>query len=435
MLSSLTLYPLVLSWLQVMGVARHRTSRAAVGAVLTALLCGQSLRPSVLVRALPDPVARPARTGYRRVARVGTCRCLTPAALTAALVRAVLMLTGCGQPGGAAPYLALDSVRLGRWEIFTLGPVWHGRVLPVSFAVLPSPWPKGRFTPTVCALIRQVAQAWPATVPRPHLLADRAFPSGPLIATLVAVGWGFTIRLRARDGVTVAGQVRVVREVLATTIPEGWTIQPGAFGTQVLTVPTWVVIGQGLVVLPHHQRDAASARVRARRRARKLHDVKQQHLANPTEPWVALLTTLPTWPAAVTAYRHRYPTEGTYRDLQTGWDGRHGWDLGAQVARIPAGEPARVEALVGLSLLGYLLQCWVGHQVGLPGTTGNAPVTQAWTVHGRLSVWARGRLALTDPTGRLATAGTASLTAGARRLALSAAPAPLPAPRPTARAA
>src|SRR5207245_3366060 len=64
----------------------------------------------------------------------------------------------------------------GGWEVFTLGVVWHGRVLPVGWAVLPYPWPKGRFTPTVCALIRQVAAVWPAERPV-HLVADRGFPS------------------------------------------------------------------------------------------------------------------------------------------------------------------------------------------------------------------------------------------------------------------
>src|SRR2546429_74207 len=72
-------------------------------------------------------------------------------------------------------HLALDSVRCGPWEVFTLGVAWHGRVLVVGWAVLPYPWPKGQFTPTVCRLVRQVAAAWPADRPA-HLVADRAFP-------------------------------------------------------------------------------------------------------------------------------------------------------------------------------------------------------------------------------------------------------------------
>src|SRR5437588_3293218 len=85
-------------------------------------------------------------------------------------------------------------------EVFTLGVVWHGRVLPVGWAVLPYPWPKGRFTPTVCALIRQVAAVWPAGRPV-HRVADRGFPSRLFLLMLRQVRWGWTVRLRATGGV------------------------------------------------------------------------------------------------------------------------------------------------------------------------------------------------------------------------------------------
>ena len=45
-----------------------------------------------------------------------------------------------------------------------------------GITVLPYPWPKGAFTPTVCALLRHVAACWPAGH-AVHLLADRGFPS------------------------------------------------------------------------------------------------------------------------------------------------------------------------------------------------------------------------------------------------------------------
>src|SRR5215204_3806875 len=110
-------------------------------------------------------------------------------------LRAAVALVAPEGPGATAGlrHLALDSVRCGPWEVFTLGLVWQGRVLPVGWAVLPYPWPKRQFTPTVCALVRQVAQAWPAATPAPHLVADRAFPSRRLFGTLQAVGWGWTI--------------------------------------------------------------------------------------------------------------------------------------------------------------------------------------------------------------------------------------------------
>ena len=412
MLSSAQVYPLVAAWLHSLEAIPHRTACAAVADRLTALLLGQSLRPSVLVRARPSPTARPARAGYRQVADGWQCPWLTAAALTPALVRAALRLT---QP--VAPVLVLDSLRCGRWEVFTIGLVWHGRVLPISWALLPYPWPTGRFTPTVGALIEQVAAAWPADAPAPQFLADRAFPSKPLFATLAAVGWDFTVRLRASDMVTVGGHYQSGRDLIEQATAGVWTCQPGTFGDQRLAVATQVVVGRSLPVLPWHQRDDGSARHRARRARRKLQDAKQTRRAAPTEPWVVLLTTHAGWRDAVGAYAQRYHTEGTYRDWQTGWAGRHGWDLGEQVGRVAADRPARVEGLVGLAALGTLVQAWVGDQLTAPGTPAAVRAEVAgWTVHGRLSVWARGRLALTDVTGRLDDWVRQILAAGIRLL-------------------
>ena len=108
----------------------------------------------------------------------------------------------------------MDTVRCGNWEILTLGIVWHSRMVPVGWAVLPYPWPKGQFTPTVCNLVQQVARAWPKERPA-HLLADRGFPSNRLFQTLKLVGWDWTIRLQARNWVVVEGQAQQpVRQLL-----------------------------------------------------------------------------------------------------------------------------------------------------------------------------------------------------------------------------
>jgi hypothetical protein len=119
------LYSLIEAWMQALPAspALHATARTAVAHLVTALLVGQSLRSTALMRALLSPLPLPARQRYKRV----------PA------------------DREGLTHLALDSVRCGGWEVFTLGVVWHGRVLPVGWAVLPYPWPKGRFTPTVCA--------------------------------------------------------------------------------------------------------------------------------------------------------------------------------------------------------------------------------------------------------------------------------------------
>jgi hypothetical protein len=153
----------------------------------------------------------PARQGDKRLARALARPWLTPACLTPRPGRAALALALVPD---ARPTLALDSVRLGRWEGVTVGLVWHRRVLVVGWAVLPSPWPQGTFTPTGCALLEQVATAWPADRAAPALLADRGFPRKRFFATRARLRWGVTVRLRATDVVAVAGGRYPVRHLI-----------------------------------------------------------------------------------------------------------------------------------------------------------------------------------------------------------------------------
>ena len=414
------LYPLVLRWLHGLELGAHRTSQASVAAVLTALLVAQSLRPAALMRALPSPEPVPARQRYRRYQRVLTSARLTPAWVSPALVRGALQ-QGPPQPGPGPwtglTYLALDSVRAGRWELFTVGVVWHGRVLPVGWAVLPYPWPKGQFTPTVCALLRQVAAVWPPDRPV-HLVADRAFPSYDFFATLQALGWGWTVRLQARHWVTVAGQLQLARTLLADARVGTWRAYPAHYGAAARGLAGTVVVGRGLLVVPPHQCNLGSARARARRLGQRAQHAasKNKRRTAETDQWVLLFTSHTTVVAARGSYRRRWPIEGSYRDAQGGWDGRHGWDLTRELAR--AATPAVVERLAGLWALGTLLQSWVGHQIGLP----TAPplvqqVAAGWTTTGRLSVWARGQLALREPSGRLAPWLADTLRQGADQIA------------------
>jgi len=420
--SSQELYPLVLAWLQALPAPTpiHPAALTALAHLVTALLVGQSLRPTALMRALLSPLPVPARQRYKRVARAWSRPWLSPAWLVPRLVPAALALVPPDRDG--LTHLALDTVRCGPWEVFTLGVVWHSRVLPVGWAVLPYPWPKGRFTPTVCALIRQVAAAWPTERPV-HLVADRGFPSRPLLLTLRQVGWGWTLRLRANHGVTVAGQAQSVRTLLADASPDSWSARPAHYGSGPHALPGTLVIGQGLAVLPWHQHGPGSVRQRTAQ-----HDQRQRHLmtkharcrtpttARQTDPWVVLFTSQPTWLAAVRSYDRRWSTEGSYRDAQGGWDGQHGWDLEGTLARLT--EAATVERVVGLWALGALVQTWVGHRLGQPAVSAPVPlIRREWTTTGRLSVWARGQFALTDPSGRLRPWLRQVLTVGARRVA------------------
>ena len=420
------LYPLIEAWIQALPAATpmHATALSALAHLVTALLVGQSLRPTALMRALSSPVPVPARQRYKRVARAWTRPWLSPAWLVPRLVPAVLALVPAERDG--VTHVALDSVRCGAWEVFTLGVVWHGRVLPVGWAVLPYPWPKGRFTPTVCALIRQVAAVWPTQRPV-HLVADRGSPSCQFLWTLRQVRWGWTVRLRATHRVTVVGQAQSVRTLVAAASAEGWTAQTAQYGPGPHALPGVLVIGQGLAVLPWHQRGPASVQQRLAQHGRRQAHLARKHprqrpdAARQTDPWVVLFTSHPTWLAAVRSYDRRWATEGSYRDAQGGWDGQHGWDLEATLPRLT--DPVVVERVVGLWALGALVQTWVGHRLGQASAAAPVPLLRReWTTTGRLSVWARGQFALTDPSGRFHPWLRQILTAGTHRLAIT----PLP---------
>lgn len=228
MLSPQEVYPLVLSWRQALEVCPHLAALSALTHLVVALLHGQSLRPSALMWALMSPTPIPARQRYKRVERAPwTARGLTSAWLTPRLVRAVRALLP-PEEGGGTVHIALDSIRCGRWEAFTLGVVWRGRVVPVAGAVLSYPWPRGRVAPTVCALVAQVA-AWLEGQTRvAHLVADRAFPGKRLFTALRRAGWGWTIRLRAPMPVTLGDERLRVRDLRGRARPSGWKAWYGA---------------------------------------------------------------------------------------------------------------------------------------------------------------------------------------------------------------
>jgi hypothetical protein len=428
MLSPGELYPVIVAWLQAVGAVPHATGRASLAHLVAALLAGQSLRAAALARTQVSERGVRARQRHRRVRRALTRPWLSSAWLTPRLVRAALAIVP-----DPAPHVALDTVRCGGWEVVTAGVVWHGRVLPVGWVVLPYPTPRGRFTPAVLGLLRRVDAAWPVGR-RPHLVADRGFPSLELFRMLERLGWGWTVRLRARLTVTLDGAPRALRDVVLATPPGTWTCRPLSYGGGRRGVAGHLVIGRpdALPVLPRHQAGPGSLRHRARERLRRDREVRDKHPGRPaaaareTDRWVVLFTSHGDWQAAGRSYGRRWAAEGSYRDAQGGYDGRHGWDLEPALAREP--DPDLADHLLGLWALGTLLQTWLGDRVGRP----DAPplvrdVRARWTTTGRLSVWMRGRFALTDPSGDLRPWLLAALRDGADRLRADRPP--LPAPR------
>src|SRR5207244_2728849 len=150
--------------------------------------------------------------------------------------------------------------------------------------------------------------------------------------------------------------------------PDRWTAQPAHYGHGPQALPGTLVIGQGLAVLPWHQRGPASVHQRLAQYGRRQAHLARKHprqrpdAARQTDPWVVLFTSHSTWLAAVRSYDRRWATEGSYRDAQSGWDGQHGWDLEVALARLS--DAVVVERVVGLWALGALVQTWVGHRLG-----------------------------------------------------------------------
>lgn len=243
MLTPDTLYPLLERLLQAGLLISHATARAQVAQLLATLLVAQDLRPSALIRTLPAPCARAARQRYARVRRAARRPRLTSGVLTPFLIRAALSWMTCRghRPDGGEPWiLALDSVRCGRWEIFTIGLGQPGRALPLAWSVLPYPWPRGQFRPVVDALVARVLHCWPPGTPM-CLLADRAFPAKSFFRALRQGGADFAVRLQARHAVTLAGGTCCrVGLLLDAADPTKVTCEPATFGAGADGYPgTW----------------------------------------------------------------------------------------------------------------------------------------------------------------------------------------------------
>jgi hypothetical protein len=301
-------------------------------------------------------------------------------------------------PPGTRVLVALDTTRLGAWEVWLAGIVVGGRTLPSGWAVIPYPWPKGRFRATTLALLQQLQRAFPVAV-RWTLVADRGCPSAALFALLRQGGTDCSVRLRLSDWVTVegvyttvaahleAGRLRVGQRTGAT-MGRGRAAQP--------LVPGWIVVSAAVVVPPKHKQNPGTLRERAKRaKAHAQHRAhKQGRKTTPpsavaqryAQTWV-LFTTAPTVAQATTAYAGRMSIEETYRD----W--HHHWAVRAAVVDVPT--EAMVTRLIGVVCLAYTVQMYLGQRVSTD------PVGQQrraqWTVTGRVSWFWCGQRLFADP--------------------------------------
>ena len=381
-------------WVKQMLGRTHATVGQTITWAVLCVLLAQRVTPAARARALPAEQAGSARARLTRVRRWWQGPALGQAEVSPQLIAAALALLAPGQ----AVVVALDTTRLGHWEVWLAGVVVAGRTAPIGWAVLPYPWPKGRFRPTTLTLIQQLQMAFPAGR-RWSLVADRGFPSAALFAHLRSGGTGLSVRLRLSDWVTVAGVYAKVAEHLtagrlrsshrtAATIGRGRSDQP--------LVPGWVVVSTAVATLPTHKQNPGTLRERTKRaKAQALHRVHKH--GRKTKPpsaiaqryahtWV-LFTTAPTVRQAVREYAQRMPIEETFRDWHTGWGVR------AAVSRLPT--EAMVERLSGVVCLAYHLQMQLGQRLSID------PVGQQrraqWTVSDRVSWFWCGQRLFTDP--------------------------------------
>jgi hypothetical protein len=387
-------YGRVLGWVKPVLGATHATTIVVVAWAVLSLLVAQQVTPAALARALPAEQVGSGRSCLRRVRRWWGGPPLDQTAVSPQLIQQALALL----PPGQAVLVALDTTRLGPWEVWLAGIVLGGRTLPVGWAVCPYPWPKGRFRATTLALLQRLHAAVPPGV-RWALVADRGFPSAALFAQLRQGGTAWSVRLRLSDWVTVAGVYAPVREHLEAgrlatgqrtpaTMGRGTRAQPLA--------PAAIVVSDAAVPLPKHQRNPGTAKERAARA--KAHAQHRKHKRGRktkapsaaaqryAQTWV-LFTTAATVEQAVEEYAGRMSIEETYRDWHSGWGVR------AAVATLPS--EAMVERLLGVVCLTYLLQMQLGQRLSAD-PAGRRRRAQ-WTVTDRVSWFWYGQQLFHDP--------------------------------------
>src|SRR5262245_55154452 len=117
---------------QVLG-STHTTVVMTVAWAVLCLLVAQRVTAAALARALPAEHAGSGRSCLRRVRRWWCGPALDQATISPALIRLALTLLTVSHP---PVVVALDTTRLGPWEVWLAGIVVAGRTLPIGWAVL-----------------------------------------------------------------------------------------------------------------------------------------------------------------------------------------------------------------------------------------------------------------------------------------------------------
>jgi hypothetical protein len=372
----------------------HTTVVCTTAWIVFCVLVAQRVTAAALARALPADQAGRGRARLTRGRRWWTGPPLDQTIVSPQLIQAALALLPPGQP----VVVALDTTRLGPWEVWLAGIVVQGRTLPIGWAVSPYPWPKGRFRTTTVALIQQLQRAFPLHVSW-TVVADRGFPSAMLFAHLQQAGAAFSVRLRLNAWVTVAGVYAMVAEHLEAgrlVVGQRTAAVMGCGRRDQPLGPGWIAVSAAVVVPPKHKQNPGTARerlkratARAKQRARKY----GRHTTPPSatarryaQTWV-LFTTAPTVARAVAEYAQRMSIEETFRDWHSGWGVR------AVVVALP--KERMVARLIGMVCLTYGLQMSLGQRLSAD-PLGQRRRAQ-WTVTARVSWFWCGQRLFDDP--------------------------------------
>ena len=394
MLNGYVGYEPVYAWVKQVVGQTHRTGGRTVAWAVLCIVGAQRVTPAALARALPHEQAGSGRWCLRRVRRWWQGPTLAQVEICPQLIRQALRV----QPASQAVVVAMDTTRVGPWEVGVAGVVVGGRTLPIGWAVIPYPWPKGRYRATTLALVAQLQAAFPSDV-RWSLVADRGFPSAALFAQLRAGGTDFSLRLRLSDWGRGAGVYAKVLDHLAAGRLRGGHRTAATVGHGQPTQPLvrgWVVVSAAVATPPRHKQNPGTQherQVRARRHARHRQHQRGRKTTPPSalaqryaQTW-GLFTTAPTKTPALREYAARMAIEETFRD----W--HHHWAVRAATVSLPT--EAMVTRLIGIVCLAYTLQMLVGYQVS------RTPAAQRrraqWTVTGRISWFWCGQRVFTDP--------------------------------------
>src|SRR5262245_15760609 len=251
-------YEQVRAWVAVMLGQTHATVVRTTAWRVLCMLVAQRVTAAALARALPADQASRGRARLTRGRRGWTGPPLEQTIVSPPWIQAALLLLPPGQP----VVVALDTTRLGPWEVWLAGSAVGGRTIPIGWAVMPYPWPTGRFRTTTGALLQRLPGAFPASVSW-SVVDDRGFPRALLFACLRQVGTAFRVRLRLKAWGSVAGVFPLVGDAV-----EGGSLVVGQRTATVMgcgrrdqpLVPGWIAVRAAVVVPPKHTQPPGTER-------------------------------------------------------------------------------------------------------------------------------------------------------------------------------